>query len=146
MTGGNGQIVGPVPDGTVIRHDRDYESDTDIFVFTEGSTVLTAPLSLHDGVTIPAGTKVCSYLFMFSPETTNLTGSLTVDLGAPILGSAQTTSELDDTNGFGNPNATYVSKAWESGDGYAASGSVVTLTPYAVRTNADMIRIFTACP
>ena len=139
-------MVGPAPDGSEIRHNRDYESDTDIFIFTEGAVTLTADLVLHQGVTVPAGTRVCSYLFLFSPENNNGSTTLTVDLGAPVLGSAQTENQLDATNSFGNPNATYTSKPWESNDGYVASGSSVTLTPNAVTGNADMIRVFTACP
>lgn len=145
IVGGAGSYVGEAPDGATVGADGTYESDDQIFAFDEGRFVLTSTLSLFGGVQLPAGTVVCSHLFLYSPiSATGTTGQF--DLGAPVLGSARTAGELWRTRSFGNPGTTYQDRGWEDTDVYAEDGSVVTLTMWALADNADMIRIFTACP
>lgn len=142
---GRGIFAGPAPDGARIGANSTYESDEEITIFDEGRHILTSDLLLNGGAEIPSGTAVCSYLFLYSPVSSGRT-SLTVDLGGTILGSARTSRELSRTSSFGNPQAVYENRAWENGDGFLAEGSVLTLKPYAVANNADMVRVFTACP
>ena len=141
---GAGTFVGDVPDGADLSPDGAYEDNDQVFVFSEGATSLTSDLTV-DGVTIPAGTVVCSYIVWYDPVSNNEVFT-TIDFGAPVLAGAQSTEDLSGTAGFANPNATYdYSRAWESDDGFNASGNTLDIDPYAVVGNADMLRVFVDC-
>jgi hypothetical protein len=99
------------------------ESSSTIFIFDEGTTLLTEDVFVnafgvgtHDGsappyLIIPAGTRVNSYLVHFDPvgtSFTTLTGTVYFEAGETILGVQTHTPLLYATDGLlGDPSATY---------------------------------------
>ncbi len=141
---GEGTYVGPIPDGSNLSPEGSFESDDTVFVFTESVSILASDL-IVDGVTIPAGTTVCSYIVWYDPVTDNDVAA-TIDFGAPVLAGAQSPTDLAGTSGFESPGITYdYSREWESSDGFNVVGNTVGVTPNAVTGNADMMRVFTQC-
>ncbi len=141
---GEGSYEGQIPDGTNFSPDGAYEDDDQVFVFSESVVTLDADTTVG-GVTIPAGTTVCSYIVWYDPVSNNDVVT-TIDFGAPVLAGAQSASELNDTSSFGVPGVTYdYSRSWETDDEFNVSGNTLNITPYAVAGNADMLRVFTQC-
>lgn len=137
-------VVGEIPAGADISPDGAFEDDDSVFVFTESSILLDNQTTI-DGTVVPAGTIVCSYIVWYDPVSTNEVAG-TIDFGAPVIGSAQSATELQNTSVFAVPGVTYAyDRSWEGSDGFDVSGNTVAVTPYAVPVNGDMMRVFTEC-
>lgn len=142
---GEATFVGAVPETTNFSPDQEYRSDDELFVFFESSQVLVSDLTVA-GITIPAGTAVCSHIVWYDPSfTTNV--SATIDFGAPILAGAGRTSELQATNQFAIAGVNYFNynRPWYDSDSFSFSGAVGTFNARAINGNADMMRILTDC-
>jgi len=142
--GGEGSFEGGIPDGTDFSPDGAFEDDDTVFVFSESVIVLDADTTI-DGTVVVAGTAVCSYIVWYDPVSNNDVAA-TIDFGAPIIGGARSSGELAASSDFAAPGVTYdYSRQWESDDEFNVSGNTLSITPYAVVGNADMLRVFTAC-
>lgn len=143
---GGATFEGATPEDTDFAPNRGYRSDDEFFVFFESSLILDANLTVA-GVTIPAGTFVCSYLVWYDPASSRASSSATIDFGNPVLVGAGRTSELQATDQFAAPGVDYFNynRPWYDGDTFSFSGSEGYFTAIAIRNNADMIRILTDC-
>lgn len=142
---GEGSYEGQIPDGTDFAPGTDFQNDDIAYVFAESVIQLDSDMTVN-GTTIPAGTIVCSYIVWYDPQANNEVAT-TIDFGAPVLGGALSTSDLQNTAQFAAPGVEYhdYNRPWEGGDGFDAAGNTLGITPYAVGSNADMLRVFTQC-
>ncbi len=142
---GQATYPGDVPDSTSFAPNQEYRSDDELFVFFESALVLDSDLTVA-GVTIPAGTSVCSHIVWYDPSfTTDVSAS--IDFGAPILLGAGRRSDLQATDQFAIAGVNYFNynRPWYDGDTFSFTGSVGQFTALAIGGNADMIRILTDC-
>lgn len=142
---GDATYVGAPADGVQFAPNQEYRSDDELFVFYESALVLDASLTVA-GITIPAGTSVCSYIVWYDPSFTTSV-SATIDFGDPILAGAGRRSDLMATDQFAVPGVEYYNynRPWYDGDTFSSVGSVGQFDAQAVGNNADMIRILTDC-
>lgn len=141
---GEATFEGQIPDGTDFSPNADFEDNDNVFVFSESVVILDSDVTVG-GVTMPAGTVVCTYIVWYDPVSNNDVAA-SIDFGAPILTGAQSTGDLEATDSFAAPGVTYdYSRRWESDDEFNVSGNTLSITPYAVANNADMLRVFTQC-
>ncbi len=143
---GQGTFVGAIPDGADFAPDGAFEDNDNLFIFTESVIELGSDLTVN-GATIPAGTRVCSYIFWYDPVNSATVPTTTVDFGGTILAMAGTQAQMQATDQFGAPGVNYrdYNRPLEGGDVVGFSGSAATFNPYAVPGNADMARFFIDC-
>lgn len=146
QTDGDATMLGVPEDGAQFVPNAEFTSDDDLFVFFESAQVLEAPLSVA-GVTIPAGTSVCSHIVWFDPASAQSSVSATIDFGSEILVGIGYTPGLQATAQFELPGVNYDGYrwAWFDGDTFSAVGSVGQFKATASKGWGDMMRILTDC-
>jgi len=141
---GEGVFVGQIPDGADLTPGGDYEDNDNVFIFQESVSILDNDVTVN-GVTMPAGMQVCSYIVWYSPVS-NSSVVASIDFGGPVLVGAFNQSQMSATNQFAQAGVTYsYNRGWENGDGFDVSGNTLSIDPYAVGNNGDMMRVFTQC-
>jgi len=144
VVSGEGFFVGQLPANADLRPQGDYEDNDQVFVFQESVSILDDDVTVS-GVTMTAGTQVCSYIVWYSPVS-NSSVVASIDFGAPVLAGALTSSQMTATNQFAQSGVTYsYNRPWENNDGFHVTGNTLDIDPYAVGNNGDMMRVFTEC-
>lgn len=153
-------LIAPPPE--LAPNSSSLDNNTTTFVFIESScVVLDAPITVdrstagvfngnsNQGATIPAGTKICSYIVHGDRLDNNgrLTGAAMFSIN-PILGLIYEMATFNATSFLEVPGTNYVYGPMEGSD-----NMTLDLTPGANRVTWDMrfggvtdqIRIITAC-
>jgi PEP-CTERM motif len=126
---------------------NDNFQSPNLFGFDEDQNILlTAPLMVDVGVTIPAGTIVASHYIFFDPgPSEHVIG--TVDFDSDILGIETSTGNLADTDFLANTGVNYLNpsaRGLEAGDSVTISGPEQILFDTFASSPGDYVRVLTA--
>lgn len=135
-------VSGPTPTGVNLDPTGPYAGGT--YLFRDPAQTLTEDLVISD-ITIPAGTTVCSHLFITHAFDNNPRWQL--NFNAPILSAAWSTEELV-TSDFFSPSADFGDmnlRGLENDDRLQVSNGGLRLTLDLNGNVTDSVRIFIDC-